>query len=152
MPFAVNRDPEGFFILRSRLKKERTVRATKYFVRASNLAAPSYPSGSCSSPGAEQKVGRFAILVQWMDCFRKSLPPPRPRHSAGAFALTHCDYTVRTECTSATEVCWPLALLPSRHHWQQKLPQPFPSGSCWPVGPRLLLLPLLPGAHAAPGI
>lgn len=33
MPFAVNRDPEGFFVLRSRLKG-KSVRATNYFVRA----------------------------------------------------------------------------------------------------------------------
>lgn len=59
MSFAVNRDPEGFFMLRSHLKKARSVRAAKYFIRASDLAAPSHLSvGSCF-PRAELESRDF---------------------------------------------------------------------------------------------
>lgn len=78
MPFAVNRDPEGFFMLRSHLKKARSIRAAKYFMRASDLAAPSHLSvGSCF-PRAELESGGAAVLVKGINCFRKSLPPPCP--------------------------------------------------------------------------
>lgn len=153
MPFAVNRDPEGFFILRSRQKEERSVRATKYFVRASGLAAPFPPVSGLQLPQRWVEGGRRAILVQGIDRFRKSPPPPRPRRSAGTFSSTLYSSVARTERTLVTKVTRPPALLPSGHHWQQELPQPFPSGSCWPVGPSLLLLPpglAPPGAPTQP--
>lgn len=91
--------------------------------------------------------------MQGIDRFRKSPPPPRPRRSAGTFSSTLYSSVARTECTLVTKVTRPPALLPSGHHWQQELPQPFPSGSCWPVGPSLLLLPpglAPPGAPTQP--
>jgi len=55
--FAADRAPRGFFILRSRLKKGRSVRAARYFTRPSDPPAHSQPSAGCISRRAEHRTG-----------------------------------------------------------------------------------------------
>lgn len=101
MPFAVNRDPEGFFMLRSHLKKARSVRAAKYFIRALDLAAPSHLSvGSCF-PRAELESRGFDERNRLL---REESPTSTPRCSAETFASALCDDMLRTVCTSHMEM------------------------------------------------
>lgn len=105
MAFSVNRHLGGIFILRSRLKKRRSVWTRRYFVRASYLVALFPPAHGLQLPRCWVESGAAALSLLGADGLRK-MPS-----SAGPFASPLCHTTVGTDCTQVTELCWPLSLL-----------------------------------------